>query len=212
MPRSVSLTPRSSSSPCARAREAHRQQHEIDVHLELAAGDRLERHAAVLARRSSTLTPCSFATRPCSSPVKRCVETRVDALAALFVRGRHAEDVRPLRPRIVGGALVRRPRQQLELVHRRGALAVHRAEAVGAGVAAADDDDVLALGGDELVVGIVSPSQRLFCSVRYSIAKWMPFSSRPGTCRSRGRPAPPASTIASNSRLQLCDRRRRRRR
>ena len=40
---------------------------------------------------------------------------------------------------------------------------------------------------------------RRFCSVRYSIAKWMPFSSRPGTGRSRGAVAPPASTIASKS-------------
>ena len=44
-----------------------------------------------------------------------------------------------------------------------------------------------------------SPSLRLFCSVRYSIAKWMPDSSRPGTGRSRGRVDPPASTIASKS-------------
>ena len=44
------------------------------------------------------------------------------------------------------GARVGRPRQQLELVHRARALAVRRAEAVGAGVAAADDDDVLVLG------------------------------------------------------------------
>ena len=45
---------------------------------------------------------------------------------------------------------------------------------------------------------IVSPSFRRFCSVRYSIAKWMPISSRPGTGKSRGRVEPPASTTASN--------------
>ena len=50
-----------------------------------------------------------------------------------------------------------------------------------------------------------SPSLRRFCSVRYSIAKWMPESSRPGTGRSRGRVEPPASTSASNSRAQLVD-------
>ena len=44
------------------------------------------------------------------------------------------------------GAGVGGPGQQLELVDRRRALAVDGAEAVGAGVAAADDDDVLALG------------------------------------------------------------------
>ena len=31
------------------------------------------------------------------------------------------------------------------------------------------------------------------------MAKWMPFSSRPGTFRSRGLSAPPASRMASNS-------------
>ena len=35
--------------------------------------------------------------------------------------------------------------QQLELVHRARALPVRRAEAVGAGIAAADDHDALAL-------------------------------------------------------------------
>ena len=42
-----------------------------------------------------------------------------------------------------------------------------------------------------------SPALRLFCWVRKSIAKWMPRSSRPGTSRSRGCSAPPASAIAS---------------
>ena len=37
------------------------------------------------------------------------------------------------------------------------------AEAVRAGVAAAEDDDVLVLGGDELLLGTVSPRLRLFC-------------------------------------------------
>ena len=43
---------------------------------------------------------------------------------------------------------MRRRRHHLELSHARGALAVHGAEAVGAGIAAADDHDVLAGGGD----------------------------------------------------------------
>ena len=45
--------------------------------------------------------------------------------------------------------------KQLELVDRRAALPVHRAEAVGAGVAPADDHHVLAPGVDEPVVGDV---------------------------------------------------------
>ena len=43
------------------------------------------------------------------------------------------------------GPVVGRPRHDLELVDRRRALAVRGAQAVGAGVAAADDHDVLAL-------------------------------------------------------------------
>lgn len=43
-----------------------------------------------------------------------------------------------------------------------------------------------------------SPSWTLFASGRYSIAKWMPFSSRPGTGRSRETVAPAATTTASN--------------
>ena len=58
--------------------------------------------------------------------------------------------------------------------HRCGTLAMHGAEAVRAGVAAADDDDVLAGGGDRAGLGTSSPWQRRFCCVRYSIAKWMP--------------------------------------
>ena len=46
-----------------------------------------------------------------------------------------------------------------------------------------------------------SPSWALFDQGRYSIAWWMPPSSRPGTGRSRPAVAPPASTTASN-----CDR------
>ena len=125
----------------------------------------------------------------------------VQPLAAFLVRRRDAEDVRPQRPRVVGRARVGRPRQQLELTHGERALPVRGAEAVGAGVAAADDDDVLVLRGDEAVVrDMPSPSLRRFCSGRYSIAKWMPSRSRPGTGRSRGVVEPPASTIASNSR------------
>ena len=59
---------------------------------------------------------------------------------------------------------VRRARHDLELVHAGRTLPVHGAQAVGAGVAAADDDDLLALGGDrrlpvvaEHVVALLHP-------------------------------------------------------
>src|SRR4051812_16545348 len=61
---------------------------------------------------------------------------------------RDAEDVRPRRPRIVGGTIDWRARKELELMNRSGALTVSRAEAVRARVAAADDDDILVFGGN----------------------------------------------------------------
>ena len=48
-----------------------------------------------------------------------------------------------------------------------------------------------------------SPATRRFCSGRKSIANITPPSSRPGTGRSRGCSAPPASTTASNSSVMV---------
>ena len=94
--------------------------------------------------------------------------------------------------------LLRRLRHDLELGHREGALADRGADAVGAGIAAADDDDVLAAGEDGLARSAAArPLTRRFCCGRKSMAKWMPSSSRPGIGRSRGFSAPPASTSAS---------------
>ena len=45
----------------------------------------------------------------------------------------------------------------------------------------------------------LSPALTLFCSGRKSMAKCTPFSSRPGTGKSRGCSAPPAMMTASNS-------------
>src|ERR1035437_8506843 len=82
---------------------------------------------------------------------------RVDEIAArvgapqsggLFLTVVHLVDLGPLRPRVVVGAGLGRPGQDLELRDALRALADGRADAVGAGVAAADDDDVLAGGGD----------------------------------------------------------------
>ena len=44
------------------------------------------------------------------------------------------------------------------------------ADAIGAGVAAADDDDIFAFGGDEIAV-LVLVEQALVFAVRKSIAK-----------------------------------------
>ena len=93
---------------------------------------------------------------------------------------------------------VGRPGQDLELVHRRRALAVHGAEAVGTGVATTDDHDVLARRGDRRLgeVALLHPVCR-------AAGTPSPGGCRrahgPGIGRSRHAVAPPASTIASNS-------------
>ncbi len=73
---------------------------------------------------------------------------REDPLAALLVGAARAHHQRPGRPGRRPVALRRGCRQDLQLVHAPSTLAVRRTEAVRAGVAAADDDHPLALGGD----------------------------------------------------------------
>ena len=72
------------------------------------------------------------------------------ALAAFLVRRRRAQLDRPVGPhqRLVLG--LGRLRQQFELRDRRGAVTIRRSHAIGTGIAAADDHDVLA-GGHQLV-------------------------------------------------------------
>ena len=64
-----------------------------------------------------------------------------EALAPLVVRGAGAQDLRPVRPGVVGGPLARRLGEDLDLGDRGRALAPRRPDAVGAGVPAADHDD-----------------------------------------------------------------------
>ena len=119
--------------------EAHRQQHQIGVELELGAGDGLE--LAVHAHAVKLLHLAVLAGELGG-------QHREVALGAFFVARRRAQLQRPVRP---GQHLVldrRRLRHDLEIPHRERALADRGADAVGAGVAAADDDDVLAAGED----------------------------------------------------------------
>src|SRR6266508_5314658 len=113
--------------------EAHGQQHEITVEVEVGAFDLHEApvdHLDLVGPQGPQVA------------VKIADEAlgvhREHPLAALLVRGRHAEDERPCRPWVGVGTLVRRARQDLELVDRLGALPPRGAEAVGAGVATAD--------------------------------------------------------------------------
>ncbi len=55
-------------------------------------------------------------------------------------------------------------------MHGQRLLTMARAETVGAGIAAADDDDAFARGKNVGVESRVSPWQRLFCCGRNSIA------------------------------------------
>src|SRR5690606_26470978 len=70
------------------------------------------------------------------------------ALAPFLVAGGGAQLDGPVRPGQRAVLLFGRLGQQLELGHADRAVAVGRAHAVGAGVAPADHDDVLALGTD----------------------------------------------------------------
>ena len=129
-----------------RADEAHREQHELARQLEVGAVDLLERHAAV----DELLLDLVRAQRADVAVVvaeEALGVHRVDALAALFVRGRRrGRSSGTSATACASGRVVGRAGQDLELVHARRALADRGAEAVGAGVAAADDHDALALG------------------------------------------------------------------
>ena len=67
-------------------------------------------------------------------------------LASLFVRGAGTQAHRPVRPRLVFRTIFRRHRQEFKIGDRCRAVAVGRSDAITAGVAAADDDDVFAGG------------------------------------------------------------------
>src|SRR4051812_106989 len=123
--------------------EAHRQQHELGRHLALGAGDRLE----ALGPRVVQLLD-----RAVAGEVRgdhRVVLLAAADLGRLLHRVAAAALGRPQRPRgLLVGPLVGRLGQDLELHDAAGPLADRVAHAVRAGVAAADDHDVLALGGD----------------------------------------------------------------
>ena len=105
-----------------------------------------------LSLTHSTRTVCSSLTWPCSSPTNRFgVDEIVARIVAedgggFFLAVIELVNLGPLRPRIVGGAVERRLGEDLELDQALAAVAHRGADAVGAGVAAADDDDVLVLG------------------------------------------------------------------
>ena len=124
-----------------RMHEAHRQQHEFRLEHEFGAGNRLELVV--------DLTQCSFATLP-SAPENFCVSTANSRLAP----SAWLDEVR-----IFSGQfgqvsalvlMLRRRRHDFQLRHRLRALPERGADAVRAGVAAADHHHMLA-GGEDLL-------------------------------------------------------------
>ena len=106
--------------------------------------------------------------------------------------------------------VVGRAGDDLELVDALAALAMDGAEAVGAGVAAADDDHVLAFGRDELASGIESPATRRFCSGGTPWRGGCRSRSRPSIGRSRaGRAAAEADGVEPGEEFSAVSRRRR---
>ncbi len=65
----------------------------------------------------------------------------------------HLVNLGPFGPWVVGGAIERRLRQNLDLDDATAAVTERSADAIGAGIAAADDDHVAVLRGDEAAVG-----------------------------------------------------------
>src|SRR5665213_3284040 len=127
----------------ARACEAHRQQHELGLDRELRARYFGHSHLSVRIPRPVD----ARADEPLDAAVATLEALRRDrpvTLASLFLRRRRAQLDRPVGPRQRLVFVLGRLRQQFELHDRQRALAVGRADAVGPGVATADDDHVLA--------------------------------------------------------------------
>ena len=148
--------------------------------------NRAARHLAASACRPSaprfhsTRTASSPVTWP-SLPVKALVATAKSRSHAFLLRARGAQLHRPVGPGQQLVLVLGRLRQDFDLGDRARALAVRGADAVRAGIAAADHQHVACPVGQD--VRARRPSRRRrgwFCCGRNSIAKWMPFRSRPG--------------------------------
>src|SRR5579863_6725510 len=118
--------------------EAHGNEDQVGIERELCAGKRFELRGradpdGVKLPDVALLVAGEF--RGGDAPV---------ADAAFFVSAFGSQLQRPERPRSLRRALAGRLRHDLELMHRERLLAMARSQAVGAGVAAADDDDALA--------------------------------------------------------------------
>ncbi len=124
--------------------EAHGEEDELARQLEVTPGHGLEHRPTPVGAGICTRWPRQGAHRAVAVVDEPRRRHAVDPVPALFVGRGGAEDERPRGPGVVVGPGVGGTGQDLELVHERRPLAVGRSQAVGAGVAAADDDDALA--------------------------------------------------------------------
>ncbi|EKE17160.1 MAG: hypothetical protein ACD_10C00593G0001 [uncultured bacterium] len=126
-------------------RKAHRQEDEIGRQVELRTGD--FNHFAILPFNTNGLQRFYVAIAIINQGLGG---HRKISRTAFVMRRRCPQFVRPVRPgqRLV--LLLRRHRHQFKLRDRGGAMAIRGADTIGAGIAAADDDNVLALGVDRI--------------------------------------------------------------
>src|SRR5208282_5020399 len=129
-----------------RTEEAEREQHEIAIELEVAAGHFFHNHPGAIALPIEPHA-VEFFYLAVFADEAFGVDAPI-AHDAFFVRTRRAHDHRPVRPRHFRRATIGGHRQQFELMHGRRALAIRGAQAVRSGIAAAEDRDLLACGGD----------------------------------------------------------------
>ena len=131
--------------------EAHRQQNEVGLDVEGTARNLLRPGSAAVERRF----PLDLHQLGLANVTVQAGKTprgqRPIPFAALFVRARAAQDVRPVGPvRIARLCPLLGLGQDLDLAHRLGAEAVGGPDAVRAGVAAADHEHGLVLRRDDL--------------------------------------------------------------
>ena len=141
--------------------EADRQQHQVGRQLPLGAGqrgdDRAGRRASPRSpRRSAPPAPGRCRRRRTPAPRRRRPARRPPRAPGSCA----ASTARSATGRAPSSRCVRRLRVEVELVHAGRALPVGHAEAVGGGVAAADDHHVLAGRVDRRAVGQRGPACR----------------------------------------------------
>ncbi len=119
--------------------------------------------------------------------------------AAFLMGGGDLEGVPPLGPGVVRGTVIGRTRDDLELMHALAAVPVDGAQAVGAGVASADDDDTLVLGEELGVVRYLVAGDAAVLQGQEVHREVDALQVPTGDRQVARAQAPPASTTASNS-------------